>query len=64
MRDAPQRRQEWLVRHKAAEVIVVDLHGVPVRAEYRTLSDGRYPVAYLYPSDQGINVIVKGLRAG
>lgn len=56
MTDTPQWRMEWLKRHINAEVIVTDLDGIPVRAEYRTLSGRRWPVAYLYPSDDGINL--------
>lgn len=56
MRDTPEWRTEWLSRHKDAEVIVTDVDGVPVRAEYRTLSGLRYPVACLYPSDEGVNL--------
>lgn len=56
MKDTPQWRIEWLKRHSNAEIIVTDHQGVPVRAEYRTLSNGKYPVAYLYPSDEGINL--------
>lgn len=47
---------EWLRLHKDAEVIVTDIESVPVRAEYRTISGGQYPVAYLYPSDEGVNL--------
>ena len=63
MRDTPQWRQEWLIRHKDAEVIVTDISGSLVRAEYRTLSDGRYPVAYLYPSDEGVNLTPEGIES-
>lgn len=56
MRDTPEWRMEWLQRHKNAEVIVTDLQGNLVRAEYRTLSGGRFPVAYSYPEDEGENL--------
>lgn len=56
MSDNPEWCMEWLRRHKDAEVIVTADDGVPVRAEYRTLSGGRYPVAYLYPSDEAVNL--------
>lgn len=56
MKDTPQWRIEWLKRYLNAEIIVTDHQGVPVRSEYRTLSGGKYPVAYLYPSDEGINI--------
>lgn len=50
-----QQITEWLTAHKDAEVIVTDTRGIPVRAEYRTLSGGQYPVAYLYP-DGAVNL--------
>ncbi len=58
MKDTPEWRQEWLFRHKDADVIVTDLKGTPVCAEYRTLR-GRprnYPIAYSYPDDEGFNL--------
>lgn len=52
-----ERLSWWLNRHKDAEVIVMDQEsGLPVRAEYRTLSGGLFPVAYLFPSDEGVNL--------
>lgn len=52
-----QERMDWLQRHKMAEGIVVDSEtGDPVRAEYRTLSGGKYPVAYYYPDDHAVNL--------
>jgi hypothetical protein len=54
--DTPEWRMEWLMRHVNADVIVCLADGTPVMAEYRTLSGGKYPVAYLYPSDEGVNL--------
>lgn len=55
MQDTPQWRMEWLRIHKTAQAIVTTVDGVPVRAEYRTIS-GSYPVAYSYPSNEGFNL--------
>ena len=35
---------------------MTDLAGNPIRAEYRTLSGGMYPVAYSFPEDDGFNL--------
>ena len=50
-------RCEWLDKHRNAEEIVVDpVTGDPVEARYRTLSKGKYPVAYSFPDDVGRNI--------
>lgn len=43
------RQTEWLKAHAKADAIVTDANGVPQWAEYRTLSNGMYPVAFAYP---------------
>lgn len=53
--DTPQWRTEWLTRHAKADLIVYDLiTDAPHSAVYRP--NGAYPVAYLYPSDEGVNL--------
>lgn len=54
-RNTPQWRIEWLERHRHADLIVYDTEAdSPVKAIYRP--NGNYPVAYLYPSDEGVNL--------
>ena len=53
--DTPQWRTAWLTHHAKADIIVYDLKtDAPHSAIYRP--NGAYPVAYLYPSDEGVNL--------